>query len=103
MILKKIELKKRLRLRVLCSRIKEIIEAIGVGQKSLIITTTRKENFLVTIEELSPILTLEHDHFLTDPNWDESAIVIKPQHFSRLFADLIHRLFPKVKQLFFAE
>src|SRR5699024_8789711 len=106
MILKKIKLKKRLPLRTLCARIKEIIEAIGIGQKALIITRFDSkfelEVFHSIIRTYSAMLTLEYDHFLIEPNLEESLIVIKPKNFNRYFTDLITRLFPNVEQLFFS-
>ena len=104
MILKKIKLKKRLPLRVLCARMKELIENISAGQTSLIITINKpniRDQKLYLIKRFSDILILEQDHFLTHPNVEEGLLVIEPAHFKTYFADFITRLFPNMKQLIF--
>ena len=50
---------------------------------------------------MSGLFTLEHDRFLTHPNFGEGQIVIAPKHLNRNFADLITRVFPNVEQLFY--
>ena len=103
MILKKIKFEKRLTLRVLCTRIKEVIEGIGAGQKSLIITEYTCEHTLDFLERFSSMLTMEQDRYLTHSNWEENMFVsIAPKHFNPYFADLMNRLFPNVQQLFFS-
>ena len=101
MILKKIKFEKRLTLRVLCTRIKEVIEAIGAGQKSLIIATSEYE--IALLERFSTMLTLVQDRFLTHSICKEDMLIcIEPKHFNPYFADLMNRLFPNVQQLFFS-
>src|SRR5699024_9349048 len=72
MILKKIELKKRIPLRILSARMKDLIENICVGQKSLIITT-RMKKILSDPRRYASILGYEHDRFLTHHNWKETV------------------------------
>ena len=83
---------------------KEVIEAIGAGQKSLIITEyTWNEYSLAHFNRFSSMLTMEQDRFLTHSNLEENMFVsIKPKHFNPYFADLMNRLFPNVQQLFFS-
>ena len=100
MIFKKIKLKKRLPFRVLCARIKDVIETIDAGQKSLIITNCKRKFFPTYFQSFSALLTLEHDRFLTHPDLKVGLIIIEPVHFDPYFADLITRLFPNVEQLF---
>ena len=101
MIIKKIKLNKRLPLRTLCSRIKELIETIGAGQKSLYITENTSDSIDIDRLLMSGLFTLQHDRFLTHPNFEEGQIVIAPKHLNRNFADLITRVFPNVEQLFY--
>ena len=101
MILKKIKLKKRLPLRVLCARIKGVIEAIDAGQKSLFLSTFSKD-ILDYPRGFSSIRTLEQDRFLTHPNVEKDVITLKPIHFTDYFAGLMTRLFPNLQQLYFS-